>query len=57
MKEIKTHKKYLGEFENIKLLVEDAEVLFDFQKEGEATEDEVEANVEVEDEVAIEVEG
>ena len=43
MKEIKTHKKYLGEFENIKLLVEDAEVLFDFQKEGEATEDEVEA--------------
>ena len=43
MKEIKTHKKYLGEFENINLLVEDAEVLFDFQKEGEATEDEVEA--------------
>lgn len=41
MKEIKMHKKYLGEYENIKSLVEDAEILFDFQKEGEASEEEV----------------
>jgi peptide chain release factor 2 len=42
MKEIKMHQKILNDFENMNRLVEDAEVLFDFQKEGEATEEEVE---------------
>jgi len=43
MKEIRTHQKMIGEFHMSMQLVEDLEVLFEFQKEGEASEDEVEA--------------
>jgi peptide chain release factor 2 len=43
LKEIKINKDWLNGFYKVKNCVEDTEVLFDFQKEGAATEEEVEA--------------
>lgn len=43
LKEIKINKDWLMGFYKVKNSVEDTEVLFDFQKEGAATEEEVEA--------------
>jgi peptide chain release factor 2 len=43
LKELKDSKKAVGIYEEIKTTIEDAEVLLEFQKEGEATEEEVEA--------------
>ncbi|MFZ1703199.1 MAG: PCRF domain-containing protein, partial [Saprospiraceae bacterium] len=42
MKEIKDHKKWLDTYQSIQSAVDDAEILFEFQKEGEGTEAEVE---------------
>ncbi|MEM9546304.1 MAG: peptide chain release factor 2 [Bacteroidota bacterium] len=41
LKELKTHKKWVEKFNTIKEVVDDVEVLLEFQKMGEATEDEV----------------
>ncbi|MBK6362598.1 MAG: peptide chain release factor 2 [Saprospiraceae bacterium] len=41
LKEIKDHKKWLETYQTILMAIEDAEVLYDFQKEGEASETEV----------------
>lgn len=43
LKELKDSKKAVGIYEEIKTTIEDAEVLLEFQKEGEATEEEVES--------------
>lgn len=43
LRELKTHKKWVGTFLHAKGTMEDLEVLHDFQKEGEATEEEVNA--------------
>lgn len=42
MKEIKIHKLWIKQYQDVASKVEDLEVLFEFQKEGEATEAEVE---------------
>lgn len=41
MKEIKIHKGWVRQFEEVAALVDDLEILHEFQKEGEATEEEV----------------
>ena len=41
LKELKTHKNWVEQYRNAEAQVEDAEVLLEFQKEGEATEEEV----------------
>jgi peptide chain release factor 2 len=41
LKEIKTSKRWVEGFQNTYAQLEDLEVIFDFQKEGEATEDDV----------------
>lgn len=41
LKELKTHKNWVEQYRNAKAQVDDAEVLLEFQKEGEATEEEV----------------
>lgn len=46
MKEIKDHKKWLDTYDEIQSAVDDAEVLLEFQKEGEATEHEVDQKYE-----------
>ena len=41
LKELKTHKDWVEQYRNAEAQVDDAEVLLEFQKEGEATEEEV----------------
>ena len=41
MKELKSHKSWLGQYEKVATAVEDLEVLYEFLKEGEGTEEEV----------------
>ncbi|MCB0657262.1 MAG: peptide chain release factor 2 [Saprospiraceae bacterium] len=41
LKELKSHKKWVEQFLNVQQSMDDLEVLFEFQKEGEATESEV----------------
>jgi peptide chain release factor 2 len=41
MKVLKTHKRWVGDFNKVKTLVEDVEVLYEFFKEGEASEAEL----------------
>ncbi|RMD76072.1 MAG: peptide chain release factor 2 [Bacteroidetes bacterium] len=43
LKELKSHKYWVEAYREVESLVEDLEVLAEFQKEGEATEEEVEA--------------
>lgn len=43
LREIKSHKSWVETYRSVEVLVEDAEVLFEFQKEGDATEAEVDA--------------
>lgn len=43
MKTIKSHKHWVGKYQVVETVIEDIEVLHEFQKEGEATEEEVEA--------------
>jgi len=43
MKEIKLHKGWLGSFEKVNTQVEDVAILYEFLKEGEGTEEEVNA--------------
>jgi len=42
MKEIKIHKNWVGKFEKVATIIEELEILAEFQKEGEATIEEVE---------------
>ena len=42
MKEIKSHKHWVSNYQKVEVVVDDLEVLDEFQKEGEATEEEVE---------------
>lgn len=44
MKEIKIHKGWVGQFETVESIIEDLEVLHEFQKEGEGTEEEVDSH-------------
>ena len=46
MKEIKSHKGWVGEYEKVETLVEDLEVLVEFQSEGEASEEDVDRKYE-----------
>ncbi len=46
LKELKTHKAWVAGYEQVKTRVEDAEVLYEFFKEGEGTEDEVDRKYE-----------
>ncbi len=41
MKDLKSHKNWLGQYEKVASAIEDLEVLFEFLKEGEGTEKEV----------------
>lgn len=41
LKEIKSHKKWVADYQRVKSILEDTEVLFEFQREGEASEEEV----------------
>lgn len=43
LKELKSHKNWVESYRSVEMLVEDTEVLLDFQKEGAASEEEVEA--------------
>lgn len=43
LKELKLHKNWVAKYEKIKEVVDDAEVLLEFQKMGEASEEEVDA--------------
>lgn len=43
LKELKDHKKWVEKFDMLEMLTDDLEVLLEFQKEGEATEAEVDA--------------
>ena len=47
MKEIKTHKNWVGKYEQVATIIEELEILTEFQKEGEATIEEVEVQFEV----------
>lgn len=42
MKEIKSHKNWVRDYQKVELILDDLEILFEFQKEGEASEEEVE---------------
>ena len=42
LKEIKSHKNWIGQYDEVATLIEDTEVLLEFYQEGEATEEEVE---------------
>ncbi len=44
MKTIKSHKHWVNKFQAVATVVEEVEILSEFQKEGEATEEEVEKN-------------
>ncbi len=46
LKEIKSHKHWINHFQQVKTLVEDTEVLLEFQKEEAASEEEVDARYE-----------
>ncbi len=46
MKTIKSHKHWVNKFQAVETIVEDVEVLNEFQKEGEATEEEVDTRYE-----------
>jgi len=41
LKELKSNKKWVENFNKIQTELDDLEVLYDFQKEGEATEEQV----------------
>ncbi len=41
LKELKAHKKWIESYQNTEAVIDDAEILLDFQKEGEASEEEV----------------
>ena len=41
MKTIKSHKNWVSQYQQVEAAVDDAEVLLEFQKEGEASEEEV----------------
>ncbi|MBK8491920.1 MAG: peptide chain release factor 2 [Saprospirales bacterium] len=43
LKELKSHKNWVQTYRAVEMLVDDAEVLLDFQKEGDVTEEEVDA--------------
>lgn len=43
LRELKSHKSWVETYRSVEVLVEDAEVLFEFQKEGDVTEAEVDA--------------
>jgi peptide chain release factor 2 len=42
LKELKSHKNWIGQYEEVATLIEDTEVLLEFYQEGEATEEDVE---------------
>lgn len=42
LKELKAHKKWIESYQKTEAAIDDAEILLDFQKEGEASEEEVE---------------
>lgn len=42
LKTIKSHKNWVSQYETVAVIIDDAEVLLEFQKEGEASEEEVE---------------
>ena len=46
MKDLKSHKNWLGQYEKVASAIEDLEVLFEFLKEGEGTEKEVDERYE-----------
>ena len=46
LRELKTHKNWVKQFNDVKEVVDDAEVLLEFQKMGEASEEEVNARYE-----------
>ncbi|MCB0584026.1 MAG: peptide chain release factor 2 [Phaeodactylibacter sp.] len=46
LKELKSHKAWLAAFEKVKTKIEDTEVLYEFFKEGEGAEEEVDARFE-----------
>ncbi|MCB9040714.1 MAG: peptide chain release factor 2 [Lewinellaceae bacterium] len=46
LKELKSHKAWLASYEKVKTKIEDAEVLYEFFREGEGTEEEVDARYE-----------
>jgi len=46
LKEIKTHKHWIKHYDSIAVVIDDLEVLFEFQKEGETTEAEVDQKYE-----------
>ncbi len=46
LKELKSHKKWVQSYESVKAHIDDTEVLFDFFREGEGTEEEVDARYE-----------
>jgi len=46
MKKLKGHKNWLSKYEQVEAEVEDLEVLFEFFKEGEGTEEDVDARYE-----------
>ena len=47
MKKIKIHKNWVGKFEKVATIIEELEILAEFQKEGEATIEEVEVQFEI----------
>ena len=46
LKELKSHKAWLASYEKVKTKIEDTEVLYEFCREGEGTEEEVDARYE-----------
>ncbi len=46
LKELKSHKNWVQGYQEVDALIDDLEVLFEFEKEGEATEDEVDRKYE-----------
>ncbi len=46
LKEIKSHKNWVSSFEKVKALVDDVEVLYEFLKEGEGSEKEIDSRLE-----------
>ncbi len=47
MKEIKIHKNWVGKYEKVETILEELEILNEFQKEGEATIEEVDVQLEI----------
>lgn len=46
LKELKGHKNWVAKYEAVEACIDDAEILYEYYKEGEATEEEVEAQYE-----------